>query len=134
LRVSQVFAFMLLVFASIACSRQPAITPGVTPRATASNTTADWAGKTGLDAETEAHVPEYVRLEFGESESDPESLKASNLKYIGMFKEGADKFYYWQIPTGQPGAVFVYVRVSPNGDQFTGLGDRRPPMGGGSDS
>ena len=72
---------------------------------------ADWIGTTGLSEETERQLPKYLRLEYGESILDEDSLKAADLTYLGVFKlgeedlkqsefsQGAERVHVWEIPT-----------------------------------
>lgn len=100
---------------------------------------ADWFGKTGLDEETERELPRYLRLEFGEFLSDEDSLKASDLVYLGHFNlaeadyrneetcfyedEEIASVYIWEIEdTKEYGYVYVYR----DGDYGMSMGDYLP--------
>ena len=88
--------------------------------------TAPWFGTTGLEAETERHIAEYVRMEFGERLGDEGALRASDLHYIGAFPEEGGVAHYWRIP-GSDENLYVYVQVGADGSESTGLGGRTPP-------
>ena len=89
---------------------------------------APWFGKTGLNEETERHLPRYLRLEFGESLFDPDSLKAADLTYLGAFpSETGDVTHYWHIPS-QHNDVYARVIVSPiHNSVTTDWGQEAPP-------
>lgn len=47
----------------------------------------------------EQWVIEYLRLEYGEDASDPDSLQVSDLIYLGRFNVDGSPTDYWQYPT-----------------------------------
>ena len=88
---------------------------------------APWFGKTGLDEDTERHLPRYLRLEFGESLFDQDSLKAADLTYIGAFPgDNGSTVHFWKIPYGDED---VYARVvdHPINAGFMDWGIETPP-------
>jgi hypothetical protein len=90
------------------------------------NESAEWFGKTGLSEDIERELPRYLRREFGESLSEPTSLKAADLTYIGSFQEEGHLVHYWRIPYGKE-EVYAYVEVSPE-STHTGWGGRKPKV------
>lgn len=88
---------------------------------------ADWIGTTGLDEDTERELPRYLRREFGESLFDEGSLKATDLRYVGVFAEDGQQVHYWHVPYKDNDQIFAYVEVAPTGDICTGWGNREPP-------
>lgn len=75
---------------------------------------APWFGATGLSDELERELPRYLRREFGESVFDDDSLKASQLVYLGTFSDGADVVHFWRIPSsGEP--VFATITLGQHG-------------------
>ena len=56
---------------------------------------ASWFGTTGLPDEDERELPKYLRREFGELLLEEDSLKASDLRYIGVFEEPDARVHYW---------------------------------------
>jgi hypothetical protein len=87
---------------------------------------APWIGRTGLDESTERELPRYLRREFGESLSDPDSLKASDLVYLGYEEEGEDRIYWWRIPERKFANRFASIVCSADGRTVTGWGDSSP--------
>jgi hypothetical protein len=86
---------------------------------------APWFGTTGLSNETERELSRYLRREFGESLDEPNSLKAADLVYLGVFSEREGIVYYWQVPYGgEP--VFAYV-IESGANSHMGWGARKPP-------
>ena len=88
---------------------------------------AEWFGKTGLSEEIERELPHYLRREFGESLFNTDSLKASDLVYIGSFKlisGGADHF--WRIPR-KDDEFYAKVEVGIDGSTILGWGSEKPP-------
>jgi hypothetical protein len=84
---------------------------------------ADWFGKTGLSAETERFVPDYVRGQLGQKRFEPGALKASDLSYVGSFTEGDWLVHYWRLNDKDEYAYLIY-----KGKWFTsGWRDRKPP-------
>lgn len=88
---------------------------------------AAWFGTTGLDEDTERHVSKYLRLELGESVFDKDSLKASDLVYIGVFPTTAGRIHFWRIPWKDKEEVYAYVEEDSQGNITTGWGDQKPP-------
>ena len=86
-----------------------------------------WFGKTGLPEDTERELPRYLRREFGHLLSQPGSLKAQDLEYLGAFSQGTETVRYWRINHGSPEPKFAYVVSGPGDRQMTGWGDRAPP-------
>lgn len=89
---------------------------------------ASWFGKTGLPEDTERELPRYLRREFGQLLSQPGSLKAQDLAYVGAFVQGAETVRYWRIHYGTPEPAFAYVVSGPGDRQLTGWGNRAPPQ------
>ena len=90
------------------------------------NESAPWFGRTGLPEEVERHVAAYVRMEFGEVIGDHDSLKASDLDYVGAFHEGSSIVHYWLVPSSQA-QLYAHVEVKVGGGTYTSMGERRPP-------
>ena len=88
---------------------------------------AHWIGTTGLDEDTERELPRYLRREFGESLFDKGSLKAADLRYVGVFAEDGQQVHYWHVPYKGNDQMFAYVEVAPTGDTCIGWGNREPP-------
>ena len=91
---------------------------------------APWFGATGLPDETERELPRYLRREFGESVFDAQSIKAADLRYLGVFFEGrAGHVHYWRIRTAaeSDAPAYTYIEIAPDGKQKLGWGERRPP-------
>lgn len=90
---------------------------------------ADWIGRTGLDEATERELPRYLRREFGESQGDPQGLKAGDLIYQGVHADAQGRAHFWRIPSRDGGeASFAYVDISDAGEALClGWGDRSPP-------
>jgi hypothetical protein len=88
---------------------------------------AEWFGTTGLDEDTERELPRYLRREFGESLFDDGSLKAADLRYVGVFTEDGQQVHYWHVRYKGDDQIFAYVEVAPTGDTCTGWGNREPP-------
>lgn len=84
---------------------------------------ADWFGKTGLSADMERYVPNYLRDRLGQKPFEPGALKASDLTYVGSFTEGDSRVYYWHLTDRDK---YVYV-VSKGKWNSPGWGDRKPP-------
>jgi len=89
---------------------------------------AEWMGTTGLDEKTERELPRYLRREFGESLFDEGSLKAADLRYVGVFAEDGQQVHYWHVPYKDNDQIFAYIEVAPTGDICTGWGNREPPI------
>lgn len=76
----------------------------------------------------EQDLVEYLRLEYGEDDKDPDALQASDLTYAGSRDEGAVTVHYWEYPASA-GKRWVtaefdgelwslsMVRIGPDGKQ-----------------
>jgi len=84
-------------------------------------------GTTGLSDRTERELPKYLRREFGERVLDADSLKASDLTYVGRFEETDFPVHYWKIPSTSGKDVYAYVEEWTDGQCCTGWGNRSPP-------
>ena len=90
---------------------------------------ADWFGKTGLDGATERELPRYLRRELGEYLDDPDGLKASDLKYLGVMMDERGSAHFWAIPARHGEQSFAYVDIDASGEPASmGWGDRVAPM------
>lgn len=88
---------------------------------------AAWFGTTGLDEATERELPHYLRRELGESVYDSKSLKADDLKYLGIFETSAGLSHFWKFPEGNGEELFAYAE--PFESQYClGWGDKIPPV------
>jgi hypothetical protein len=90
---------------------------------------AEWIGRTGLDEATERELPRYLRREFGEFLDDPDGLKASDLQYMGVFRDEEGTAHFWKVPskTAQE-PYFAYVDIDEHGEATClGWGSRMPP-------
>ncbi|MCC2639446.1 MAG: hypothetical protein K0Q68_3165 [Moraxellaceae bacterium] len=72
---------------------------------------AEWFGKTGLPEDIERHLPYYVRMEFGESVLDEDSVKASNFIYHGCHQTKDGVTHYWRIEY-EPQEQWATITVS----------------------
>jgi len=90
---------------------------------------APWFGATGLADEAERELPRYLRREFGESVFESGSIKAADLRYLGVFIEGARQVHYWRIRTAaeSDAPAYAYIEIGTDGRQKLGWGERRPP-------
>ncbi|MDI4635826.1 hypothetical protein J7U46_22385 [Pelomonas sp. V22] len=88
---------------------------------------APWPGRTGLPDDDERELPRYLRREFGQLLSQPGSLRAQDLHYLGVFVQGVETVHYWRINYGSAKSKFAYVVVAPADRQVMGWGDRTPP-------
>jgi hypothetical protein len=68
----------------------------------------------------------YLRLEYGEDEADPASIKASDLIYIGCFNVNGNLVHYWQYPTSDKPA-YATITVSESGEAASMTDE--PPIG-----
>ncbi len=58
----------------------------------------------------EEWLADYLRLEYGEDVNDPDSVKASDLKYIGEFVIDGIVTEYWSYPTsGEPMWAIIQI-------------------------
>lgn len=75
---------------------------------------APWFGQTGLDEADERELPRYLRREYGEDIfSDPNALKAADLRYLGKTcTEDGSECHYWQVP----GHEISYATLTRNSD------------------
>ena len=96
---------------------------------------ADWIGATGLGEDTERELPRYLRLEYGESILDDDSLKAAELTYLGAFEptkadikqqfsEGTTLVHCWTIPSENE--MYAYVEIFRDGETCMGMGGYLP--------
>lgn len=86
-----------------------------------------WFGKTGLPDDEERELPRYLRREYGQTLSQPNSLKASDLTYLGVFQEGIETVHYWRINDGEKEPHFAYIVIAPKEREVIGWGDRKAP-------
>ncbi len=100
---------------------------------------ADWFGQTGLGEDIERELPFYLRLEFSESLNDEDSLKASDLVYLGNFclteadyrnektcfyeDENIESVYIWEIENSKE---YGYIMVYHDGGYGMSMGDFLP--------
>lgn len=90
---------------------------------------ADWFGTTGLDDATERELPRYLRRELGEYLDDPDGLKASDLKYLGVLTDERGSAHFWAIPARHGEQSFAYVDIDASGEPASmGWGDRVAPV------
>ena len=56
-------------------------------------------------------IVEYLHLEYGETPDDPESLKPSDIKYVGQYLFEGFPTHFWWYPSGseQCWATVVYT-------------------------
>lgn len=87
---------------------------------------AEWFGTTGLSGDVERELPKYLRREFGELLIDEDSLKASDLKYLGAFEEEGARVHYWSLPSTGGEPTYAYIEVTASAI-CTGWGNREPP-------
>ena len=96
---------------------------------------ADWIGCTGLGEEIERELPRYLRLEYGESILDDDSLKAADLTYLGAFvvsetdlqeefSEYTTQVHCWIIPNEDE--LYAYAEIFQDGSVCLGLGSYLP--------
>jgi hypothetical protein len=88
---------------------------------------APWFGKTGLSEDQERELPRYLRREFGSLLSEPGSLRAQDLDYLGRFVQDTETVHYWRINHGSREPRFAYLVTAPAGREVMGWGDRKPP-------
>lgn len=88
---------------------------------------APWFGTTGLPDDVEREISKYLRREFGELLLEEGSFKASDLEYIGEFKEAHTDVHCWRIVRGEGSSAFATAWVSPEGSISIGWGCERPP-------
>jgi hypothetical protein len=74
--------------------------------------------------ECERELPRYLRRELGQTVFDDGSMKASDLEYLGAYKEEAGITRYWKVPYEDDDNVFAYIEDT-NGGCF-GWGDKSP--------
>jgi hypothetical protein len=75
----------------------------------------------------EEWVAEYLRLEYGEDATDPASLKASDLTYLGRFEVKGYVTDYWQYPTSDNIPAYATMTLH-NGTTALSMTDE-PPTG-----
>lgn len=89
---------------------------------------ADWFGTTGLDDATERELPRYLRRELGEYLDDPDGLKASDLRYLGVLTDERGPARFWAMPERHGERSFAYADLDAEGAVASlGWGDRSPP-------
>jgi hypothetical protein len=74
----------------------------------------------------EERLVAYLRLEYGEDEADPASIKVSDLTYIGCFNVNGSSVYYWQYPTSDKPA-YATITISEAGEAASMTDE--PPIG-----
>jgi hypothetical protein len=67
-----------------------------------------------LPSGIEKEILEYLHLEYGESEDDPDALKLSDLKYEGEHLVDKVVTHFWSYPSG-PGRRWVTVEMRGKG-------------------
>jgi len=71
-------------------------------------------------------LAEYLRLEYGENKDDPDSIKSTDLKYIGEFVVNDVVTKYWSYPTSSGQPMWVTIEMLENGE-CAGMTDEAPP-------
>jgi hypothetical protein len=92
---------------------------------------ADWIGKTGLPEAIEREIPHYLRREFGEFMGDPNSLKASDLIYLGIHRDTEGRAHFWRVPSKNPAnpGYAAYAEIDSSGQVMSlGWGERNLPV------
>jgi len=81
----------------------------------------------GLPPDIEHQVVEYLRLEFGEDESDFDALKVGDLQYEGNSDSSSTSKHYWRIPSKtQP----CWASVQLTGEDYAiSMSIHPPPLG-----
>ena len=99
---------------------------------------ANWIGCTGLGEDVERELPRYLRLEFGESILDDDSLKAADMIYLGIFaldkknleeqfSPDAHSVHVWQLPGyDEDDPYYGYIEIWKDGTTCFGMGDYLP--------
>ena len=105
----------------------PNVRQGDQARAADDADDAPWMGQTGLGLEAERALAPYLRIEFGQLDEDTQSIKARDLRYVGLFALGGQSVYFWQVPSSDID-VFAYIEVSDRGALWYDWGDRVPPI------
>jgi hypothetical protein len=59
----------------------------------------------------EEWVANYLRLEYGEDATDPDSLQASDLSYLGRFEVNGCPTDYWQYPTSDKTPAYATMTM-----------------------
>ena len=73
----------------------------------------------------EEWLADYLRLEYGEKETDPDSLKSSDLTFVGEFVVNGVTTRYWSYPTcGDP--MWAIIEEYEEG-RCAGITDKAPP-------
>ena len=62
-----------------------------------------------MDETDEEWIADYLRLEYGEEESDPESVKAKDIKHIGHFIVNGIPTDYFTFP--QSGEPYMWATI-----------------------
>jgi len=75
----------------------------------------------------EEWVAHYLRLEYGEDVSDPDSLKASDLTYLGRFNVNGQPTDYWQYPTSDNTPAYATMTHDERGTALSMTDE--PPTG-----
>lgn len=91
---------------------------------------ASWFRRTGLPEDLERELPRYLRRELGETIFDDGSLKAADLEYLGVAREGALLIHYWRVEhtSCSDGPSYAYVELDDEGNSCIGWGDRDLPQ------
>ena len=72
----------------------------------------------------EEWMAEYLRLEYGEEKDDPNSLKSSDLVFVGTFVVDGIPTKYWSYPTsGEP----MWGTIAEDGDNAYASMTSTPP-------
>lgn len=89
---------------------------------------ADWFGSTGLDDATERELPRYLRRELGEYLDDPNGLKASDLRYLGIQTDARGTAHFWAMPERRGEQCHAYAHLGSDHEVLSlGWGDWRAP-------
>ncbi len=70
---------------------------------------APWFGTTGLGEETERRLPQYIRMEYGETVFNGAGLKAGDLQYIGRYSTEQGPTHFWKLPSGRRQQQYAFV-------------------------
>ena len=86
---------------------------------------APWFGTTGLGEALERELPRYLRRELGESIFEKGSLKASDLRYLGVFPAKNGPTHFWRLSfAGEP--TYAYAEPWGGEDFCLGWGNMEP--------
>lgn len=72
-------------------------------------------------------MADYLRLEYGEDAEDPDSLKASDLIYLGRFIVNGHPTDYWQYPTSDNTPAYATMTMHESGSALSMTDE--PPSG-----